>query len=326
MRAPEFWQQDGLVPLLATPASWLYQGIEAVKRAMTTPWRAPIPVICIGNVNLGGAGKTPTALAVGARLIERGHRVHFLIRGYGGRTRGPLRVDLDLHDARTVGDEALLLARLAPTWVGADRRRSAARAAESGAEILVMDDGFQNPSLVKDLSLVVIDLDQGFGNRRVFPAGPLREPLAQALSRADALVLIGGDATASATVSGAGLPVLRARIVPHESALQLRRQRVAAFAGIARPAKFFDTLDAIGVDVAVRRAFSDHYRYSAEDIMAICEEAAALGAEPVTTEKDYARLDAAMRPMVRAVAVSLVFDSPARLDALLDRARHAGSG
>jgi tetraacyldisaccharide 4'-kinase len=319
MRAPEFWDHDGLLPRLLLPAALLYRFGGAVKAAMVKPWRAPVPVVCIGNLTLGGAGKTPVALAVADRLRARGRRVHFLIRGYGGRARGPLLVDPDRHDAGDVGDEALLLTRAAPTWVGGDRRRSATAAVAAGADVLVMDDGFQNRSLAKDLSLVVIDLDGGFGNRRVFPAGPLREPIAEGLRRAQALVLIGSGEAPAADKSGGGLPVLRARLVAHDSALTLRGRRVAAFAGIGRPAKFFDTLDAIGAQVVVRRAFPDHYRYTAEDIMAICEEAAAQKAEPVTTEKDYVRLDPAMRPMVRAAAVSLIFDDPTRLDTLLDR-------
>jgi len=320
MRAPEFWDRDGVLPRLLAPAAWLYRAGGAVKAAMSTPWRAPVPVVCIGNLTLGGAGKTPVALAVGDRLLARGRRVHFLIRGYGGRARGPLLVDPDRHDAGEVGDEALLLARMAPTWVGGNRPRSAAAAVAAGADVLVMDDGFQNRSLAKDLSLVVIDLDGGFGNRRVFPAGPLREPIADGLRRAQGLVLIGsGETAAAADKSGGGLPVLRARLVAHDSALTLRGRRIAAFAGIGRPAKFFATLDEIGAQVVVRRAFPDHYRYTAEDIMAICEEADAQNAEPVTTEKDYVRLDPAMRPMVRAAAVNLIFDDPARLDTLLDQ-------
>jgi len=319
MRAPEFWDRDGLLPRLLAPAALLYRFGGALKAAAVTPWRAPVPVVCIGNLTLGGAGKTPTALAVADRLLARGRRVHFLIRGYGGRARGPLLVDPDRHDAGDVGDEALLLARAAPTWVGGNRRRSAAAAAAAGAEILVMDDGFQNRSLVKDLSLVVIDLDGGLGNRRVFPAGPLREPVAEGLRRAEALVLIGSGETETATYSGGGLPVLRARLVARSSAQALRGRRVAAFAGIGRPKKFFETLDEIGAIVVVRRAFPDHYRYTAEDIMAICEEADAMNAEPVTTEKDYIRLDPNMRQMIRAAAISLVFDDPTRLDTLLDR-------
>jgi len=319
MRAPEFWAHDGALPQLLVPAALLYRFGGSIKRAFVRTQRAPVPIVCVGNLTLGGAGKTPVALAIADRLLARGRRVHFLTRGYGGRARGPLRVDPDRHDARDVGDEALLLARAAPTWVGGNRPRSAAAAVAAGADVLVMDDGFQNPSLAKDLSLVVIDLDGGFGNRRVFPAGPLREPLAEGLRRAQALVLIGRGEAPVAERSGGGLPVLRARLVAADSTQTLRGRRVAAFAGIGRPAKFFDTLGQVGAHVVVRRAFPDHYRYSAEDIMAFCEEAAVHKAEPVTTEKDYVRLDAEMRPMVRSVAVDLIFDDLARVDALLDR-------
>jgi tetraacyldisaccharide 4'-kinase len=320
MRAPDFWRRDGVLARLLTPAAWLYRAGTALAWAWTRPLRVPVPVVCVGNLTLGGAGKTPVALALAEILLARGRRVHFLIRGYGGRARGPLRVDPDRHGADLVGDEALLLARLAPTWIGGDRRKSAAAAVAAGAGVLVMDDGFQNPSLVKDLSFVVIDLDGGFGNRRVFPAGPLREPIARGLGRADALVLIGGAEATAAPYSGGRLPVLTAHLSATESARALRGRRLAAFAGIGRPAKFFDTLEEIGARVVARHAFADHYRYRAEDIMALCEEADGLDAEPVTTEKDYVRLDAASKPMVRAVGVRLRFDDPARVEALLARA------
>jgi len=317
MRAPGFWQRDGIVPRLLDPVGRLAHALAALHRATTTKRRAAVPVVCVGNLTAGGAGKTPTAIAIAGRLIERGIGVHFLTRGYGGRARGPVRVDPASHNARDVGDEALLLARVAPTWTGADRRRSATAAVAAGAEALVMDDGFQNPSLHKDLSLVVIDPRAGFGNRRLVPAGPLREPIAAGLKRADAVVLIGAGGERAADLTGGGLPVLRAAFAPLPGAMRFKGQRVVAFAGIGRPAKFFETLDELGAQVVAAHAFPDHHAYAPEEIIALCEEASALAAEPVTTEKDWVRLDDKARPMVEPIPVELTFADEARLEEVL---------
>ncbi len=193
MRAPEFWQSGGVLPLLLTPVSWVYAAATA-SRVRRVGWRAPVPVICCGGVTAGGAGKTPVALDLGARLLKRGRRVAFLTRGYGGAAGEMVRVDPAAHDAARVGDEALLLAELAPTFVSADRAAAARAAVASGADVLVMDDGLQNPGLQKDLALLVIDGGAGFGNGRVIPAGPLREPAAAAAARCRTAVLVGGGA------------------------------------------------------------------------------------------------------------------------------------
>ena len=193
MRAPDFWRRRTVTPFLLLPVGWFFSRIGALRQALVRPWRAPVPVLCVGNLVAGGAGKTPLALALGDRLQQNGVTVHFLTRGYGGREAGPLQVDPTRHGFREVGDEALLLARLAPTWVARDRRLGAEAAAKAGAGVLVMDDGFQNPSIEKDLSIIAIDGGYGFGNGLVMPAGPLREPLARGFARADAAVVIGRD-------------------------------------------------------------------------------------------------------------------------------------
>ncbi len=323
MRAPEFWRRDGLAPALLAPLGW---GVELAGRArwrLVRPAVAPVPVICVGNLVAGGAGKTPVALALGARLAAMGWAPHFLSRGYGGRLAGPVRVEPARHTAAEVGDEPLLLAACAPTWVAADRPAGARAAAAAGARVIVMDDGFQNPSLAKTLSLVAVEAAYGFGNGRVMPAGPLREALARGLARADALVLIGdGDAAeVEAPAAAAALPVLRARIAPvPDSARALAGRRVLAFAGIARPEKLFASLAALGCDLVGTRAFPDHHLYAPDEIMALVEAAAAAGATPVTTEKDAARLPEAARAMVETLAVRLVFEDEDALDRLLARA------
>ncbi len=317
MRSPEFWTRDGVAARLLSPFGQAVAAAGRARRGLTIPYRAPLPVVCVGNLVAGGAGKTPVALSLGAELTRSERRVHFLSRGHGGRERGPLRVDRDRHVARDVGDEALLLAAVAPTWIARDRTAGCRAAAAAGAEIVVMDDGFQNPSLVKDLSLLVIDGGYGFGNRRVQPAGPLREPLRSGLARADAAVLIGRDATGVAPLLGARLKPWHARLVPGPEADRLVGRRLVAFAGIGRPAKFFDTLREIGAEVIDGRGFPDHHRYTADEIMTICEAAAAADAIPVTTAKDWVRLPEAARPMVERLTVTLEWDDPDAPAALL---------
>ncbi len=317
MRSPEFWGRDGLLPALLQPLGWAWTAAAWTRRAFTVPFRAPIPVVCVGNLVAGGAGKTPVALSLGAELARRGRQVHFLGRGYGGHAAGPLRVDRGRHDADAVGDEALLLAALAPTWVARDRPAGARAAAAAGAELVVMDDGFQSPALDKDVAVLVVDGGTGFGNRRVMPAGPLREPLLPGLARADAAVLIGADEAEVAPLLRARLPLWRARLVPGPEADGLRGRRVLAFAGIGRPAKFFATLREIGAEPVACHGFPDHHPYTADQVMRLCEAAAAADAIPVTTAKDWVRLPPESRAMVETLTVSVEWDDPGAMAALL---------
>ena len=315
MRPPDFWSSRRLVSTLLVPAGCLY-ALATKMRVRRAGWRAPVPVICVGNIGVGGAGKTPVALALARMLAAAGRNPHFLTRGYRGREAGPLRVDPERDDARAVGDEPLLLARAAPTWVARDRAAGARAAVEGGAGCIVMDDGFQNPALAKDLSLVVVDGGYGFGNERVIPAGPLREPVAAGMARADAIVLVGED-TAGASRHFAGKPVLDARIVREEAAARFAGKDVVAFCGIGRPEKFFATLTALGAKVAEEMPYPDHHAFRDEEIMFILEVAAKRGAAAVTTEKDFVRLSADARRMVEAVPVRIEFADPAKLEAML---------
>ena len=319
IRPPEFWSHEGFLPRLLSPLAALVVGGSRMVRLFKVPHRTSVPVICIGNATVGGAGKTPTVLTVVEHLTRTGERPHILTRGYGGRERGPIRVDPMRHDAAAVGDEPLLLARSAPTWVGGNRRATSAAAEAAGATCLVMDDGFQNPSLNKDLSFLVVDAGFGFGNGRVMPAGPLREPPGVALGRADAVVLVGdGDRGDDHPLARWPGPVLRAKLVAaREAADRLRGHRVAAFAGIARPQKLVETLHAIGCEVTVTHFFPDHHPYRAEEVMAIVAAATAAEAVPVTTEKDAVRLPANARRMVEVLPVSLVVENMPLLDRLL---------
>ncbi|HYE00391.1 MAG TPA: tetraacyldisaccharide 4'-kinase [Alphaproteobacteria bacterium] len=319
MRAPAFWgAPPGLAAALLAPLGAAYAGAGRLRRRLAAPERAGVPVLCIGNLVAGGAGKTPVALAVARALRGQGHDVHFLSRGYGGRERGPLRVDPVVHDAAAVGDEPLLLAEMAPAWVARDRAAGARAAAAAGAGMLVLDDGFQNPALAKDLSLLVVDGGYGIGNGRVMPAGPLREPMAEGLARADAVVLIGEDERGLAPALGGAGPLLRARLMPEPGmAAWLKDRRVVAFAGIGRPEKFFATLRGLGAVAVSETAFPDHHPYRPEEVMTLVERAAALGAAPVTTRKDLVRLPREAQAMVHALPVAVAWEEPARLDRLL---------
>ncbi len=310
LHPPHFWRHDGMLPRLLSPFSAITAAVTA-HRVARPSWHAPVPVICCGNVTVGGAGKTTLALDLGQRLITHGRGVHFLLRGYGGRKRGPHRVAAG-DTANDVGDEALLLAAVAPTWIGGDRATSARAAVAAGAQVLVMDDGLQNPTLHKDLSLLVVDGASGFGNGRVLPAGPLREPIVAAAARCQAAVLIGPDVTLPPS-----LPVLRASLVPGPEIADVADAAVTAFAGIAMPDKFFGMLRGAGVNLVGEVPFPDHHPYTDDDMLKLMR--AARNAVLVTTPKDAVRVPSSVRPKIHVIGVSLAWQEPAALEALLSR-------
>lgn len=306
MKTPAFWYRPpGPLSLLLSPAGRLYGAAGRLRFMTATPARASVPVLCVGNLVAGGAGKTPVALSLASLLAE--HAVHFVTRGYGGSLHGPERVDPARHDAAAVGDEALLLADARPTWVARDRAAGAAAAARAGAGLVILDDGFQNPHLRKDLSLVVVDGETGFGNGRLVPAGPLREPVARGLSRADAVVLVGKDRTGALARLPDGLPVLHARIAPEEDD-RLAGMRVFAFAGIGRPEKFFTALDRLGAEVVERTAFADHHSYQPIEVSRLAGLAEDRNATLVTTAKDWVRLPPDLRPLVRVLRICVSWE------------------
>ena len=312
MRAPDFWRSRGLAALLLAPLGALYGASVALKARFASPFDPGIPVICVGNLTAGGSGKTPIAIALGENLRAMGHKPYFLTRGYGGSERGPALASR-AHSAEVMGDEALLLARTAPTIVARDRAAGARLAREKGATVIVMDDGHQNFSLRKSLSLVVVDAETGFGNGLQIPAGPLREPVEQGLARADAIVLVGNGAPRLGGYRG---PVLRAHL--EVDGTPFAGKRVFAFAGIGRPEKFIASLQDGGAHVTGSCFFADHHPYTEDEILAL--KAAAGDAELVTTEKDFVRLDVAQRQGIRPLKICAVFDDSAALARLLDSA------
>ena len=314
MKAPAFWYRPaGLSATLLEPFGRLYDLAGWLRRARTTPLLVGVPVICVGNLVAGGAGKTPLALAIADTLSGWGLAPHFLSRGYKGKLAGPVQVALHLHDSSDVGDEALLLAERAPTWVARDRAAGALAAVADGARSLVLDDGFQNPALAYRLSLLVVDGATGFGNRRVIPAGPLRESVGRGLARASALVIMGEDETGIeeeaitfAASTGVHLPVFHAHLEPDRAVAEsLRGQRLLAFAGIGRPAKFFETLERLGAHVVERLSFADHQPYGANEIHRLIEAAHRQHAHLITTAKDFVRLPEALRSRIRVLPVTL---------------------
>jgi tetraacyldisaccharide 4'-kinase len=321
MRPPEFWKADvsgrdsaGMLRALLTPVSWAYAAVAAHRYRSTITRRVPVPVVCVGNLTVGGAGKTPLARAIRAKL---GAAAHTLSRGYGGRVEGPLRVTPDM-DAREVGDEPLLHARDGAAWIARDRYAGALAAAQAGAQAIVMDDGFQNAALGKDLSIIAVDPQFGIGNGDVFPAGPLRERLHDGLARADAIVMLHNTAGEAPAVqdwlANCAKPVLHATLQPIGD---IPHGKLVAFAGLARPEKFFDTLASLGGEVNEAVPFGDHHIYTEDDLQVLAQISEEHGAQLITTEKDAARLSPEWRARVAVLPVTAHFADEAALDALL---------
>lgn len=307
-KAPDFWWKPNLTlaAIALSPLGWLYGSITGQRMLSRPRARSKVPVICIGNFIVGGTGKTPFSIALAGRLKDEGLNPGFLLRGYGGRRKSPLCVEAGVHSAAEVGDEALLLAQIAPTVVAADRVAGAQLAATQDIDVLIMDDGFQNPALAKDLSLVLVDCAVGFGNGLCLPAGPLRAPASRQILKADCLVLVGeGDAAEEAAhlAGRRGLPILHAHLRPQKNEA-LDGRKLFAFAGIGRPQKFFSSLEDMGYALKKTRAFADHHPYSEAEIRLLLTEAEEEGLQLVTTAKDMARLQTSAGELYHWIASS----------------------
>ncbi|MCF2871352.1 tetraacyldisaccharide 4'-kinase [Octadecabacter sp. G9-8] len=317
MKPPLFWYKNRSLPgLILSPLGALYAAATARRVRQKPSHTATIPVICIGNINAGGTGKTPTAIALAQRLTDMGQTPHIVSRGYGGSIVGPIRVDPSTHAAGDVGDEPLMLSSFAPTWVSKDRATGVKTAEAAGASVILMDDGFQNPSVHKDLQIVVVDAIKGFGNGLTMPAGPLREPVNAGLARADAVLAIGPESARQAFTPD--LPDHCVRLNGQLDALATGMPwgnlPVLAFAGIGHPEKFFATLKSLGANVVRSEPLSDHQPFTDALLKRLEAEASAQGLNLVTTEKDAVRLPDHFRAKVLVLPVRLSLNDWAPLD------------
>jgi len=302
LKAPKFWylKRDSLLSNTLYPFSLLFRLGTKIKNLISIERKTKLPIICIGNIVIGGAGKTPVALKIGSMLKKAGYNPHFVSKGYGGIEKNNTLVK-DWHSPKSVGDEPLLLSEIAPTWIGLDRNKSFKLANDHGADCIVMDDGFQNPTLQKDFSIVVINSEQGFGNKRVIPSGPLRESINRGLSRTNLVITIGDISETVRDKIPKHIPLIGANFKIKEDDLTLKGQRITAFAGIAYPEKFFNSLKIIKANIVDKISYSDHHIYSENDLLYLAEIANKNKSILVTTKKDMVRIPKSFRSLVRTI-------------------------
>jgi len=302
LKAPKFWylKRDSLQSNVLYPFSLIFRLGTKIRNFVSKEKKTKLPIICVGNIVIGGAGKTPVALKIGNMLREGGYNPHFVSKGYGGLEKNNTLVQ-DWHSPKSVGDESLLLSEIAPTWIGFDRSKSFELASENGADCIVMDDGFQNPTLQKDFSIVVINGEQGFGNKRVIPSGPLRESINRGLSRTNLVITIGDISDTIKDKIPKHIPLIGANFKIKEDDIMLKGQRITAFAGIAYPEKFFNSLKLVKANIVDKISYSDHHIYSENDLLYLAEIANKNKSILVTTKKDMVRIPKNFRSLVKTI-------------------------
>jgi len=318
LKAPKFWynKENTIYSNLLYPFSLVFKFGTKVRNFLSIKKISPIPTICIGNIVVGGAGKTPVSMKICKMLTFAGYNPHFISKGYASVIKESTLVE-PWHSPKSVGDESLLLAEIAPTWIGVDRIKSANSAKKDGADCLIMDDGFQNPSIGKDFSIIVVDGEQEFGNKRVIPAGPLRESIRRGLSRTNLVVVIGNLSNELKKMIPAIIPIFKAKFEINKDNEIFKGKNVTAFAGIAYPNKFFKTLEAQGAKVIKKISYPDHYIYDENDLLSLAEIANKAKSILVTTKKDFVRIPKLYRPMIHTLDGEIVFEKEKLLTELL---------
>ena len=308
LKAPKFWYQkkDTYLSSSLYPFSLLFRFGTKIRNFISTKKQSPLPIICIGNIVVGGAGKTPVSLKIGKLLIKAGYKPHFISKGYAGLIKKNILVE-SWHSATSVGDESILLSKIAPTWIGIDRIFSSKLAKKEGADCLIMDDGFQNPTIQKDFSIIVINASQEFGNKRVMPAGPLRESIRRGLSRTNLVIVIGETSDELKETIPNNTPIFEAKFEIKKENKIFKGQNIIAFAGIAYPEKFFESLEEQGAKIVEKISYPDHYIYSENDLLSLAETANKTKSILVSTQKDFVRIPKSYRSLVNTLEGEIIF-------------------
>ena len=309
LKAPKFWynQKDTLYSNILYPLSLVFRLGTRLRNWVSIKKLSPIPTICIGNIVVGGAGKTPVSMKICKMLTKAGYKPHFISKGYAGTIKESTLVET-WHSPKSVGDESLLLSEIASTWIGINRIQSANLAKKNGADCLILDDGFQNTSIDKDFSIIVVDGEQEFGNKRVLPAGPLREGILRGLSRTNVVVVIGKINKTLKMLIPSTIPVFRAKFEIKKDNEIFKGKKVTAFAGIAYPSKFFKTLEAQGAKIIKEVSYPDHYIYNENDLLHLAEIANKTKSILVTTKKDFVRIPKTYRPLINTLDGEIIFE------------------
>ncbi|MAR79232.1 MAG: tetraacyldisaccharide 4'-kinase [Rhodospirillaceae bacterium] len=318
LNRPKFWRTSNLLTKILTPLSFIYLVLFFSRKYLSRKRKVNIPVICIGNITAGGAGKTPVAISIAKFLISKGLKPHFLTRGYKGKLKGPILVS-NKHSSADVGDEPILLSEVAPTWVSKNKIQGAKSALKSNADLIIMDDGLQNDSIHKDLSILVIDGGYGFGNNKLIPAGPLRESVKSSLTKIDFIVYVNDPSkNVKIDLSEFKCPILKSNIETITDNIDLNK-KFSAFCGIARPEKFFSSLKKIGIKLTFSKSFPDHHRYSEDEIMRLIEDSNIDNSLILTTKKDWVRIPEQAKLMVHFLDCKIKFQSIIKLESNLKR-------
>ncbi|CAO5674468.1 MAG: Tetraacyldisaccharide 4'-kinase [Holosporales bacterium] len=314
-KAPKFWDKDSFLSRILAPFSWCYFLLIRLNKKRITPVQLSVPVICVGNLVMGGAGKTPTVIAIVEILKQMGQNPHIISRGYGAIVKGLKKVDHKWHHYLQVGDEPLMLSKVAPTWVCPNRIKSAKAAIQDGATVIVMDDGFQNSSLFKDLNVLVVDAYQQFGNGKLFPAGPLREPFNEGIERADLVVVVGEEKPQNLSHLK---NVLQARFKP-KTLPEKQQERIIGFAGLGYPQKFKISLLNAGYKVVDFVTYPDHFPYTITEIEKLLKKAKGKKAKLMTTSKDAIRIPAPYKEKIHVFKINLEFENTQILEDCLKK-------